>query len=729
MGNGNFHGMIEHGDNMSEFSLDHLNPQQREAVTTVNQHVRIVAGAGSGKTRVLMSRIAYLVSEIGVFPSRIMAITFTNKATQEMKDRLYQMIRDDARLVRISTIHSLCVRMLREDGGYLGYPKSFAILDRDDQAQILSVKYKELDVDRKSMPYPRVLSYISGNKTNYVSPSQAMELAFNEEQTIMATLYAHYEEKRIEMKAMDFDDLLLEGKRLLESELDVRTKWQKRLDYIHVDEFQDVDVIQYAIIRLLTGKQTNLCVVGDPDQTIYTWRGASVDIIMRFHHDFKNVKTIILNQNYRSTQPILDASNALIKHNKNRIKKDLFTEIKGQEKIHTIQTKEDAEEPIRVIREIYEDHKKGTDYSDMAILYRSNYSSREFERDLRKSGIPYVIYGGIRFYERQEIKDALSYLRLCCKEDPDDQEAMSLDLAVLRVLNQPRRGIGKKSIEQLQEIGAQKGINLFEVMKDETNMKPALYKKCQPFVELIEHLRRSRDEMALEDFLQYVLEQSGYLDMLTENQEEERKENLMELKQDLVQSREEDPEMTLETYLQDIALFNDRSQENSSDSLSLMTVHAAKGLEFDNVYIVNFNEGVFPSSRAMQEGGKAALEEERRLCYVAMTRAKKKLCLSWNGGYSYVLETYKSPSRFLNEIPREYLEEEEKPKEQKKEREGQWKPNATNPYRNGDLVTHKVYGEGVIVAMDGNVATVAFSHGIGVKKLNALHPSLKKVVS
>ena len=722
--------MIEHGDTMKQITLEHLNKQQKLAATTVDQDLRIVAGAGSGKTRVLMSRIVYLVKEIGIYPSRIMAITFTNKATEEMKERLYDLIQDDARLVRISTIHSLCVRILREDGTYLGYPKSFAILDRDDQAQLVAPYYKKLDIDRKAMPYPKLFGYISSSKSNGVTPEQALDLAFNEEQEIMAKLYGYYEEKRIDLKAMDFDDLLLEGRRLLKQEESVREKWQKRLDYIHVDEFQDVDMVQYQIIRMLKGPNTNLCVVGDPDQTIYTWRGASVDIIMRFDKDFPNVKTIILNQNYRSTQPILDASNALIANNKNRIEKDLYTDIEGQDKIQTMPALDDNEEPRNVIRAIQKEHKKGTAYKDMAILYRSNYSSRAFERDLRTLGIPYVIYGGIRFYERQEIKDALSYLKLFTQPDADDPKALSKDLAILRILNRPRRGIGAKSIEILQEQGAMRDINLYEVMKDPQDIKPALQKKCQEFVGLIESIAPAKEQMALEDFLEHVLEKTGYYDMLKENDEEERLVNLKELKEDLALSVKENPETTLESYLQDIALFTDRSQEVSSDTLSLMTVHAAKGLEFDIVYIVNFNEGIFPSARSIQEGGRTALEEERRLCYVAMTRAKKKLYISWNSGYSYVLETYKTVSRFFNEIPNEFIHQQEKKEPQSSQTNlSGWKPKDKNPYRKGDLVNHKVYGEGVIVDMDGNVATVAFGHGVGVKKLNALHPSLQKVVS
>ena len=710
---------------MTNSVLDTLNKNQREAACTIDQHVRIIAGAGSGKTRVLMARIVYLVKELGIYPSRILAITFTNKATNEMKERLYALLQDDARLVRISTIHSLCVRILREDGDHLGYPKSFTILDTDDQKQILRPFYKQLDIDKKAYPMGKVLAYISSNKSNDVDPDMAEGFAMSHEQEIYCKLYRSYEMKRHEMKAMDFDDLLIEGHRLLKNFPTVRNKWQSRLDYIHVDEFQDVDATQYNIIRMLTGPSAKLCVVGDPDQTIYTWRGASVQIILRFDKDFKDCRTVMLNENYRSTQPILDASNAVIAHNQSRIEKELYTHLPGKNKLMLHQSIDDNEEPVYVARQIHDLHKDGLDYKDLAVLYRSNYSSRAFERVLRKVGIPYRIYGGIRFYERQEIKDALCYLKLCADADPDDPKQLALDLAVLRVINQPRRGIGAKTIEKLQQQAIEDGTNLMEVMRDPQQLTGATRNKCMQFVQQIDTLRSHREDYSLEDYLDYIMEEVGYYRMLEDNKEEERIENIKELKSDIAQSLQEDPEMTLETYLQDIALFTDKSQESRENAVSLMTVHAAKGLEFDTVFIVNFNEGVFPSTRSIQEGGKAALEEERRLCYVAMTRAKKRLFITWNQGYSYMLETYKTPSRFLNEIPDETIHMEKK----KEQPVTTMRKPSSAKYRKGDLVIHSQFGQGVIIDVQGTVATIAFERKYGVKKLNALHPSLKKLVS
>ena len=707
--------------------ISHLNKNQREAATTIDQHVRIIAGAGSGKTRVLMARIAYLIEEVGIFPNRIMAITFTNKATNEMKDRLHSMLGAYSASVRVSTIHSLCTRLLREDAETIGYPKSFTILDSDDQKQILRPFYKQMDIEVKSLPYSKVLAYIGSYKEERIPPEVAKTMAVNDEYEKMAILYEKYEWKRKEMRAFDFNDLLIEAHRMLKNNRSVREKWHRRLDYIHVDEFQDVDPIQYDIIRMLTGNDTILCVVGDPDQTIYTWRGASVDIILRFDKDFPNTKTIILNQNYRSTQPILNASNEVIHYNKNRIEKDLFSEIEGNELIHVKGCEGEVDEPVYVAREIYERHKEGIEYKDIAVLYRSNYISRKFEQTLRKVGIPYIIYGGIRFYERQEIKDALSYLKLCTLPDEADPEQFALDLAVLRVINQPRRGIGQKTMDTLQEEASRRHMNLYEVLKNPESVNGATAKKLSKFVELIEDLKYHRKDYSLEDFLEYVLDTTGYKKMLEEEHEDERIQNLFELKGDIAQSIVENPEMTLEEYLQEVSLFTEKSKEEKANSVSLMTVHAAKGLEYDTVFIVSFNDGIFPSQRAIEEGGQKALEEERRLCYVAMTRAKNKLYITWAAGYSYVLNNFMTPSRFRKEIPESCIYQ--KPKPQPKEKEVvilSTKKDKGGKYKKGDVVEHTNFGEGVVISLKGNVVSVAFGHGIGVKNLNALHPSLKK---
>ena len=710
--------------------IDSLNAPQKEAALTLDKDVRIIAGAGSGKTRVLMARIASLVDN-GILPWRILAITFTNKAAREMKERLQTLLQDAARDVRISTIHSLCVRILREDASAIGYPKNFTILDGDDQKSMLRTIYKELDMDRTTFPPSAVLGKISGWKTAGYSPEEAQDQTDGPE----AKAYELYERQLEDMKAMDFDDLLLKTRHLLGTNQEVRDKWQNRLDYIHVDEFQDVDPVQYDIIRLLKRPDAFLCVVGDPDQTIYTWRGAAVDIILNFARDFPNTRTVILNENYRSSQTILDAANALIAHNHGRIEKDLFSSIESDRKIETFQAQDESQEPLQVARDITRARKEGLEYRDIAVLYRSNYLSRGIERVLGKLRIPYRIYGGIRFYERQEIKDMLSYLKLITEPDPEDPAQKSLDLAVMRVINVPRRGIGARTVEKLQKEAADRGLNLLEVLRDPQTVSGAAAKKFAPFVELVDEMKSLRASVPLDELMMRMAFDSGYMAMLKDTREEDREENIEELQADIRQALQENPDLTLEEYLQDLSLFTDRDEE-AGNAVSLMTVHAAKGLEFEQVHIVGLNEGVFPSLRAMEEAGRDGLEEERRLMYVAMTRAKKALYLSWNSGYSCQLDRHKTPSRFIQEIPEDYVKQESTPLDNypvHKSPQGQSRksrgraPKPTTRLRKGDHVEHTVYGAGVVTDVQKDIVSVAFGHPNGVRKLNMHHPSLQKV--
>ncbi|WP_217948134.1 ATP-dependent helicase [Faecalibaculum rodentium] len=710
--------------------IDSLNAPQKEAALTLDKDVRIIAGAGSGKTRVLMARIASLVDN-GILPWRILAITFTNKAAREMKERLQTLLQDAARDVRISTIHSLCVRILREDASAIGYPKNFTILDGDDQKSMLRTIYKELDMDRTTFPPAAVLGKISGWKTAGYSPEEAQDQTDGPE----AKAYELYERQLEDMKAMDFDDLLLKTRHLLGTNQEVRDKWQNRLDYIHVDEFQDVDPVQYDIIRLLKRPDAFLCVVGDPDQTIYTWRGAAVDIILNFARDFPNTRTVILNENYRSSQTILDAANALIAHNHGRIEKDLFSSIESDRKIETFQAQDESQEPLQVARDITRARKEGLEYRDIAVLYRSNYLSRGIERVLGKLRIPYRIYGGIRFYERQEIKDMLSYLKLITEPDPEDPAQKSLDLAVMRVINVPRRGIGARTVEKLQKEAADRGLNLLEVLRDPQTVSGAAAKKFAPFVELVDEMKSLRASVPLDELMMRMAFDSGYMAMLKDTREEDREENIEELQADIRQALQENPDLTLEEYLQDLSLFTDRDEE-AGNAVSLMTVHAAKGLEFEQVHIVGLNEGVFPSLRAMEEAGRDGLEEERRLMYVAMTRAKKALYLSWNSGYSFQLDRHKTPSRFIQEIPEDYVKQESTPLDNypvHKSPQGQSRksrgrtPKPTTRLRKGDHVEHTVYGAGVVTDVQKDIVSVAFGHPNGVRKLNMHHPSLQKV--
>ena len=714
--------------------IDSLNSPQKEAALTLDQDVRIIAGAGSGKTRVLMARIANLVDN-GVLPWRILAITFTNKAARQMKERLEALLQDAARDVRISTIHSLCVRILREDAAAIGYPKAFTILDADDQKAILRPLYKELDMDRTAFPPARTLGMISGWKTAGVTCGEALEEASPASaEYLMAKVYQGYQKQLTDMKAMDFDDLLIRTRDLLQHNEEIRSKWQNRLDYIHVDEFQDVDPVQYDIIKLLKRPDAFLCVVGDPDQTIYTWRGAAVSIILNFARDFPNTKTVILNENYRSAQNILDAANALIAHNSGRIEKDLFSSIESDRKIETFQAQDESQEPLQVARDITRARKEGLQYRDIAVLYRSNYLSRGVERVLGKLRIPYRIYGGIRFYERQEIKDMLSYLKLITEPEPEDPAQKSLDLAVMRVINVPRRGIGTRTVEKLQQEAARRGINMLDVLRDPQSISTSTARKFASFVELVDEMKALKGTIPMDELMMRMAFESGYMEMLKETREEERQENIQELKADIRQAMEENPELTLEDYLQDLSLFTDR-EEQQGNAVSLMTVHAAKGLEFEQVHIVGLNEGVFPSMRCLEESGKAGLEEERRLMYVAMTRAKRALYLSWNSGYSFQLDRHKTPSRFVQEIPEEYVKQESTPLDNypvhkstgSGTRRSARKAKPAVRLRKGDHVEHAVYGPGIVTAVQKDIVSVAFGHPNGVKKLNMNHPSLQKV--
>lgn len=734
--------------------LDGLNKQQREAVELTNQHLRIIAGAGSGKTKVVTTRIAYLIQEKQVYPNRIVAITFTNKAAREMKERVENILHDMAAAVRISTIHSFCVRLLREDIMQVGYPRNFTILDADDQKSILKDIYKKLKIQMKDLSYGSVLGYISANKTNFIDPIAALNYASNYPlDKLKAEIYRLYEQRLQEMYALDFDDLLIFAYRILNTCKEVREKWQRRFSYIHVDEFQDVDILQYSIIRLLTGEDCYLCVVGDPDQTIYTWRGAQVDIIMNFEKDFPDSKTVILNQNYRSTQTILTAANTLIKNNRNRVDKDLFTESNDGNQIIHFHSTDESSEPLWVAGRIQELHQQGIAYKDIAVLYRSNYLSKGLEKSLVALHIPYRIYGGIRFYDRQEIKDALSYMRLLEKKRNEEDKELYKDLAIKRIINSPKRGIGEKTMSLIEEQAVLDGTNMYDVIKNYQIGKGKAKANIEKFVELIETYRAKTETMAIDRLLMNLLEDSGYLEVLRENKEEERLENIKELVSDIAEYIEEHPEATLEEYLQDISLLTDADAQVDVDYVQLMTIHAAKGLEFDNVFVYNLCEGVFPNDKSVVEGGAPALEEERRLAYVAFTRAKKQLFLSDSYGYSFVLDRIKTTSRFIKELPEECLHEvgattprrsyesgsssysgneflRSQSHFEKRERPiratSDEKPHKKGRIRKGDLVNHKAFGDGVVISLDGSLATIAFDQKFGIRKIDVNHPSLTK---
>lgn len=708
-------------------SYSSLNDKQKEAVIDDSKHLRIIAGAGSGKTRVLTMRIAYLIEQKHINPKNVLAITFTNKAANEMKNRISEMLGEAGDGAFISTIHSLCVRILKEEIGVFGYPRNFTIVDGDDQKTILKEAYKEFNIDKKDLSYGSALDYIANCKYEELSYEKAMDQAYGEKKLVdKANVYKYYDERLKSLYALDFDDLILFTVRLFKLHKDILKKWSSKFIYIHVDEFQDIDKTQYELIKLLSSCHDNVYVVGDPDQTIYTWRGADVNIIVNFDKDFKNTKTIILNQNYRSTNNILEGANSLIKYNKSRVPKDLFSENGDGDKIVHKTLPDETSEAYYVVSCIQSLLKQGYEYNDIAILYRSNYLSREVEKVFIENRIPYVIYGGIRFYERMEVKDILSYLRLIVTGD---------DLAFQRVINQPKRGIGQKSIDTIFSLAKDNNISMYEVVKQ------GLFAKNQSvlesFVDMVERWKSSLDGKPLEEVLTDVFEQSGYRSMLEKENETERIENVKSLIDDIKDYQETYPGSTLADYLSMISLYTDKANTDGSASVSLMTIHASKGLEFKVVFVVGLSEGIFPSERTMLE--QKGVEEERRLAYVAYTRAKEKLTLTDTSSFSYVVNSAKTTSRFVNEVDEKYIEHLDKPVlkqqsvfdvpfttkissiEPKKEA-----PRRPSRYRKSDVVVHKIFGEGVVVKCDGDFVTVAFSYPHGTKTIKADHPSIRK---
>ena len=584
--------------------------------------------------------------------------------------------------------------------------------------------------------------------------SRALQLAQSESQRVKANVYASYEQRLRDMFALDFDDLLIKAHEILKGREDVREKWQRRFDYIHVDEFQDVDELQYDIVKLL-------CVVGDPDQTIYTWRGADVDIIMNFERDFEGCKTVILDENYRSKAHILEGANALIRNNRNRIKKDLFTRQHSDEKIVHFSAADDRNEPVWVAARIASLHHSGVPYREIAVLYRSNYLSRGLEKALLEAHVPYRIYGGIRFYERAEIKDALSYLRLLAPKHETDDRELWKDLAVRRVINAPKRGIGARSLEQLEEQARSEDTNLYEVLKHPCIKGAKACRGIEEFVRVIEECREAAASLSIDMLMKKVLERSGYLQMLEEKGDVEsrtRAENVRELKSSILSYMENTETPTLAGFLEEIALYTDIEQyDPDADAVVMMTMHAAKGLEFPNVFLVGLEEGLFPSNRCMSEPEE--LEEERRLCYVAITRAKQHLVITYaRQRMLYGRTTTNLPSRFVDELPAESVKRIGAPKPSYQQTEPRQygsfgrvsiygdsyndfsqiptrpkpqkdysvhtapKPAPKVSFAAGEMVQHKAFGRGMILTVlpMGNDALleIAFD-GVGTKRLMA----------
>lgn len=706
-----------------------MNKNQKEAVFSNAAYIRVIAGAGSGKTRVLTMRIVRLIEELGVAPAAIMAITFTNKAANEMKERLVKMLPQQSAGVHISTIHSLCVRILREDSMAEGIVRNFIVIDTDDQKSILREAYKTFEIDLKEYSVRSMLAYIANNKAAHISEARAFELAGGSDQEIMkANVYQHYVRRQKEMSALDFDDLLLVVDHLFATRSDICEKWQRRFNVICVDEFQDIDHVQYRIIKALAGSTNQLYVVGDPDQTIYTWRGADVSIIMDFEKTFKPVETIVLNQNYRSTQHILNTANALIEHNEYRMKKELFSTNDSDHKVTHMSLASEGDEADYVASTIKELHRQGKPYKDMAILYRSNYQSRELEKALINRQIPYIVFGGIRFYDRSEIKDTLCYLRMMTSHD---------DLAFRRTIAIPKRGIGDKSLERIFSVAQEQGVTMYDVLLQQSLFTGRIQAQLDQYTSMIESWRQKQEQLPLERLLQLVLDESGIRKHYEDLKDEDRLENLQSLIGDVLSFMESYPEATLDEYLQMVSLYGERSEVAKGDFTQLMTIHASKGLEFDTVFIFGLSEGVLPNENSLREG-KKGLEEERRLLYVAITRAERNLYLTESQGMSFILGRPKVKSRFFAELENEGVEhlgirdDFVKPTFYATDAEaievkmGSSLKARPSKLRANDKVSHDAYGDGIVLSISGDIAQIAFAFPHGIKNILATHQSLHK---
>lgn len=716
-------------------NVNELNNNQKEAVLDDAKYLRVVAGAGSGKTRVLTMRIAHLIEDKHIPPYTILGITFTNKAANEMKDRIRRMIPQETSQPWISTIHSLCVRILREDILTMGWPRNFTVMDAEDQKTVLKEAYKEIGIDASNYPYGVLLDYIANNKSAEISVERAFLLAgsYTGDKN-KAKVYEYYVNRQQALYALDFDDLILWTVRMFKKFPEVLDKWQKRFTYIHVDEFQDIDKIQYELIKQLTGVYNSLYVVGDPDQTIYTWRGADVNIILNFTKDFPDAKTIMLNENYRSTRCILNGANSVIRNNKHRLEKDLYTNRSSEVKITHYASAGDEYQAAWIASQIRQMHRQGKDYHDIAVLYRSNYLSRSLEKAMLDERIPYVIYGGIRFYERAEVKDALCYLRMVTTAD---------DLALQRILNKPKRGIGNKTMDTLAAKARETGKTMYETLKEDKIFSGKTQATLNAFVDMVEKWRMAAVQENTEMFrlFEQIIEDSGYKQMLEENKETDRIENLKELIDDVKEFSENYPESNLEEYLQLVSLYGDRDETLESDYVQLMTVHAAKGLEFDTVFVSDMNEGIFPNERAMNEGHRG-VEEERRLAYVAFTRAKNKLYLTEAAGFSYILQRVRTRSRFIDEIDDAYIEHKGAIFEENTKKEKTLNPALFNDHGGsfgdrlsktdipqfvkGEQIIHSVFGEGIVLSCKNGIVEAAFAYPHGIKKIAAGHPSIKR---
>ena len=695
-------------------NIDRLNDMQKEAVMTTEGPLLILAGAGSGKTKVLTTRIAYLIEEKKVDPYHILAITFTNKAAKEMQSRLVTLIGDVARGVQVSTFHSFGLKILRENYELLGYDRNFVIMDSDDSLTVIKRILKSLGLDPKQYNPTAIKNRISGCKNELMSSTMYDKYATTEFEKVVLQVFVSYEKKLKENNSIDFDDLLLLPIQLFQKNPYILEKYQERFRYVLVDEYQDTNEAQYILTKLMSAKYRNICVVGDENQSIYSFRGANYRNILNFEKDYKETKTIKLEQNYRSTQNILNAANQVIQNNQNRKDKNLWSNQGDGEKISYYRAYDEKDEAHFVASTIQGLLKDGVASEKVAVLYRTNAQSRILEEDFLKMNIPYRVVGSFYFYSRKEIKDLMAYLRLIHNEKDN--------VSLLRVINTPKRGIGLKTIQNLSTLADIEGKSIYEVIQSGKEMA---------FKQIIEDLRRVSSDLTLTELVDKVLDTTGIRQELEAEKTLEsdiRLENLEEFKSITKAFEERDGLISLEDFLFEVSLVSDREDyKDSTNKVSLMTVHSVKGLEFQYVFVVGLEEGIFPHMNSLMD--RHELEEERRLAYVAITRAKEKLYLvNARRRMLFGKDQINPPSRFISEIQDDLLEKTHVEKQDaipiKKEEKFYSEDIDWNV---GDYVYHDVFGAGRIVEVSNTLISIAFKSPHGIKKLMKNHKSLKKV--
>lgn len=692
-----------------------LNEKQKEAVTSTEGYVRVIAGAGSGKTRALSYRFAYLVNELGILPGHILCVTFTNKSAREMARRIHQLTGNND-TGYVNTFHGFCVNVLQEDSYALSYPKNFLVIGNSDIDDMLQIIYEEMGLTLRDMTFAKARDMIEMKKCvwepAYYKDMIAMPLSLLYEKYHSASnvedmiFYGYlYQEKKC--FALDYNDLIKFTLYIFEQNPDICLKWQKRLEYIMIDEFQDIDPLQYELMRMLSDYHKNLFVVGDPDQTIYTWRGADIRYLLNFDQVFKPAKTIFMDDNYRSTPEILSVANSLISKNENRIPKDLISHREKGEMVTVIPCENGEEEGKKVAGKIEELHKSGRKYKDIALLYRAHFVTRNLEEALIKREIPYVIYSGAQFFDRMEIKDALSYLRMIAYKN---------DMAFRRIINRPKRNIGARRMEFLQKAAEEEGTTLYEALKKHREADMFKRTKAGDFIDLIEYFTKESAGKPVSEVLSSLLDKSGYEKMLRTEGSQERLDDLAELKQSIYEYEvSSGEESDIASYLEHAALFSSADREMGEDKVRLMTIHTAKGLEFPVVFLCGMNEGIFPSKRTRT---KRAMEEERRLAFVAVTRAEEALYLTEAEG-SNLDGSPKYPSRFLLDVDEKYLRF-DPPIDRELLAKGKAFVDHMTLYlkddgerghfQKGDFVRHPVFGRGEIMDVDekGNSYSIRF---------------------